>query len=536
MVEVQMSVDKKWNEYLSEMFSTRGIKPGTRIETSGEDHYEGTKERAQHQGLKNLGEMENLIHTVGNPEDSNLDVPKGRHVVEKKSKKKKVKVKKRTKKSYCESTPCDEMGFSQKASCKSQGFKDCYAKNEAESYHWNEPKWFYGGGYGDGKVHKIISEELSALELEKLIGVSGMEYLASGKFGNVYKANHPELGEVAVKLLSAETGKVKGSANIDQIRKEIDNYENIGIAVDANDQVAKHFPKIYDVGMKRTEDGVLGYIVMELIKPSPYSQEVVNSLFAGLEYYLQQDEMGFNEPLALKDEPELQDREVSIDRRAENVFLHGKGQIEDMVAELYQGLMTELDWSSMNPEQIKLAQGFRDAAMGVFYNYFVNIDGISERAMTSRYNTAKNNILKLFPTAKRVLESVENVINSDYKDRMIPKLGVMAVIASIIETISRLPHREDMASEVIMMIEDAVRYPRGFTVIPTGYYSSTIDNIVTGKRQDMPEAAKSLEKAFVALRNEVGLVPRDLHSLNVMVKDNTGEVVIIDFGNFNKVI
>jgi len=28
--------------------------------------------------------------------------------------------------SYCEDTPCDEMGFSQKASCKSQGFKNCY--------------------------------------------------------------------------------------------------------------------------------------------------------------------------------------------------------------------------------------------------------------------------------------------------------------------------------------------------------------------------------------------------------------------------
>ena len=29
-------------------------------------------------------------------------------------------------KSYCEDTPCDEMGFTQKASCKSQGIKDCY--------------------------------------------------------------------------------------------------------------------------------------------------------------------------------------------------------------------------------------------------------------------------------------------------------------------------------------------------------------------------------------------------------------------------
>jgi len=36
-------------------------------------------------------------------------------------------------KSYCESTPCDEMGFTQKASCKSQGHKDCYRKNEEKN-------------------------------------------------------------------------------------------------------------------------------------------------------------------------------------------------------------------------------------------------------------------------------------------------------------------------------------------------------------------------------------------------------------------
>ena len=28
--------------------------------------------------------------------------------------------------SYCRSTPCKKMGFTQKASCKSQGIKDCY--------------------------------------------------------------------------------------------------------------------------------------------------------------------------------------------------------------------------------------------------------------------------------------------------------------------------------------------------------------------------------------------------------------------------
>ena len=32
--------------------------------------------------------------------------------------------------SYCKSTPCKKMGFTQKASCKSQGIKDCYRANK----------------------------------------------------------------------------------------------------------------------------------------------------------------------------------------------------------------------------------------------------------------------------------------------------------------------------------------------------------------------------------------------------------------------
>ena len=34
--------------------------------------------------------------------------------------------------SYCKSTPCKDMGFTQKASCKSQGIKDCYKNEEME--------------------------------------------------------------------------------------------------------------------------------------------------------------------------------------------------------------------------------------------------------------------------------------------------------------------------------------------------------------------------------------------------------------------
>jgi hypothetical protein len=469
-----MNYDKNWKNFLNEMFSTKGIKPGKRIEPSGEEHYEGSKERARHQGVQNY--KEDNQHTIGQPslDGSNLNVPKGRHVVE---------------------------------------------EDEEEV----------------DKLEEIIREEISKLYLEKLTGVSGLEYLASGKYGDVYKGNHPEHGGVAVKVLSSTTGKGDGASDTLKIQQEIDNYENVGIAVDANDKVAKHFPKVYDVGMKTIPDGILGYIVMELISPSPYSQEVINTLFAGLEYYLQQDNLGFNEPLPLEDEPQLQDREVSVDRRAENVFLYDLEQVKDMVADLYQGLLSELDWSSMSPEQIKLAQGFRDAVMEVFYNYIASAGQISEDALSHRYNIAKNNILVAFPASQRALDAAENVINSDYGDRMVPKLGIMAVISSIVEVIQTLPYREDMATEIIMMIEDAIQYPRRFTVIPIGYYSSTLDNAESGRRENMPEAAKSLEQSFVELRNEVGLVPRDLHSLNVMVKDSTGDIVVVDFGNFSKV-
>ncbi len=39
---------------------------------------------------------------------------------------KKKKKRKGASKSYCKSTSCKDMGFTQKASCKSQGIKDCY--------------------------------------------------------------------------------------------------------------------------------------------------------------------------------------------------------------------------------------------------------------------------------------------------------------------------------------------------------------------------------------------------------------------------
>ena len=69
---------------------------------------------------------------------------------------------------YCESTPCKDMGFTQKASCKSQGAKDCYRdkkKNEAKDPKVGTGKKPKGSGrrlYTDENPKDTVSVEFSS--------------------------------------------------------------------------------------------------------------------------------------------------------------------------------------------------------------------------------------------------------------------------------------------------------------------------------------------------------------------------------------
>lgn len=391
-------------------------------------------------------------------------------------------------------------------------------------------------------LRRIIQEELNVVRLEKLINVSDMEYLSAGRFGSVFKATHPEYGNIALKVLSLDSGKSDSDfagADPVKVRQEISNYENVGIAVDSNDQVAKHFPKIYDVGMKRDGDDVIGYVIMELIKPSPYSQEIINTLFSGVERIARIENEDWWTPDPIGPEGELYGKELSIDRKTENIFLHDQESVKGMIKELWDQIKTELDWTSMDEEQLSslIQAGSEDITKitetihGLFRNYFTNIEAISDSAIESRYNQARNVVLGASSTASSKLNNLQSIIDSDYGSRPVAKLGVMAVTAAIIEFLKRFPLKDSFDYFLPGWLQDAITYPKMFEVIPAHYYSSGLKDV----REDIPEAAVSLEKSFKALKDEVGLVPRDLHSLNVMVKDDTGGIVIVDVGSFQEV-
>ena len=106
---VQGHVDDRKKE-LDEMYSSAAIMGsgggGFPKERSPEGHKRYVRIRFKRQGLQNF-------------KPNRYFRSKDQQLGEKKDKK-------GASKSYCESTPCKDMGFTQKASCKSQGIKDCY--------------------------------------------------------------------------------------------------------------------------------------------------------------------------------------------------------------------------------------------------------------------------------------------------------------------------------------------------------------------------------------------------------------------------
>ena len=106
-----MPIDKDKKEDLEEMYSTSGAMMGAGSgeipkERNPEAHKHYVRIRFTRQGLQNFKPspyFRDYEQQLGEKKD-----------------------KKGASASYCKSTPCKDMGFTQKASCKSQGIKDCY--------------------------------------------------------------------------------------------------------------------------------------------------------------------------------------------------------------------------------------------------------------------------------------------------------------------------------------------------------------------------------------------------------------------------
>ena len=172
------TITKMAKKKVDEMYSS-SAQPGfvrIGIVKGGEEH-KGRVERSQHQGLKNVMEDEleeaDAYHWdepswhynggYGDPESKHAKWYLEEQELDEKKDRKGASA------SYCRKTPCKEMGFTQKASCKSQGIKDCYrgkSKDEGKDPKVGTGKKPKGSGrrlYTDEDPTDTVSVEFSSV-------------------------------------------------------------------------------------------------------------------------------------------------------------------------------------------------------------------------------------------------------------------------------------------------------------------------------------------------------------------------------------
>jgi serine/threonine protein kinase len=353
-------------------------------------------------------------------------------------------------------------------------------------------------------------------------GIELKSILGRGQYGRVYLGEYVDSDlECAVKVVGLGRSK---SIPKSMITKEVGNYNKVSKARENNEDIWTHFPEVYDSWVYNDEDGLgyyLGFIVMEKLKPATEEQKAfIPDLFSIVAQRNPMDiediELHYGEKKDLTKRATYWARDLDYVTRVFDMYddlMRRNEPIDDSDKEEYDKILTTVSKSSLkryermadrDPEKVKALIKDRMQKLGYWATNFEWLDG-------------------------------RDILDKDLG----PDSYIKLIWADLIYALARVgyftntPEREtnQMIKEMSAEVINGYRKTTGF---PVSFKSGGELSKDKKDRDSQFAPAQDLYNAMRELYKQTGLLSKDVHDGNVMVRDGSNDLVIVDLGLFKQ--
>jgi len=328
----------------------------------------------------------------------------------------------------------------------------------------------------------------------KELGYKLEKKLGEGQYGTVYLVTKNNT-EYALKVVGENPN------DQDAQQREVENYKKVQMARVKNPLIAKHFPKTI---LAQVIDGY-GYIVMEKLEFGSGSF-IIDDMFQGAEATIPADREQQHKSMAKKA------YQVLTNEKSRNALLDSMFTLFVLPEEVEQEIQGEMevvtylnrgDLGSEKPEsEEQLIKMAADIIPPAAYEYIFNI------------------------------KSGDTPQAGDLRAVYYFNPGLLVFLLKALNTVKKIQPQQYMRTEYSAVVEFA-NFLRQASPVPLHYKhkygkGSGASEPVAGAFKE----ATSIRQALDALEKEAGLVGRDMHDQNAMIRPRTGDIVIVDLGLF----